>query len=103
MPWTVKVRVGVLDTVGNLIRQPDAVTHRLYRDGVMIQDLTQPAAGPTEFTLSVPEQEITLQLGASALDAAANESTITALVVPLDSKAPTAPVFKLVSATWVAA
>jgi hypothetical protein len=102
MPWTVNVRAGVLDTQGNLVRQPDAVTHRLYRDGVKIQDVTQPATGPTEFTLTVPEPEITLKLGASALDAAGNESVITALDVPLDATAPIPPVFRLVTATWVA-
>ena len=102
MPWTVKVRAGVLDTQGTLIRQPDAIAHRLYRDGVKIQDVAQPATGPTEFTLTVPEPEVVLKLGASALDAAGNESVVTPLDVPLDATAPIPPTFRLVSATWVA-
>ena len=101
MPWTVKVRAGLIDTQGNLIRQPDAVTHRLYRDGVKIQDVSQPADGPTEFTLTIPEPEIVVHLGASALDAAGNESPVTPLDLPLDSVAPAAPAFKLAIATWV--
>lgn len=43
-----------------------------------------------------------LKLGASAFDAAGNESPIAPLDVPLDATAPIPPTFRLVSATWVA-
>lgn len=92
--WTVIVEIG---------RVADAAEYRVYRDGGEIARIPQPVTGGVQYTFPLDEEEVLVRLAASAVDAAGNESLKATLDIPLDSKAPTAPTLRLVTATWVSA
>ena len=93
MQWNVIVEIG---------RVTDAAEYRLYRDGGLLTSLPQAASGGLQYAFLVMVDETVVNLEASAVDAAGNESIKTPLSFPLDSKTPAAPTLKLIAATWIA-